>query len=486
MAEKDWKAITLDWVNLLDYDQSETINICLTQRQVAILKALLITAYWPTRWTNLTISNDQLDAFVSQLDNQLDGNDCEGDEMDFRDNPNDPCEVQYSTDGGNNWQPMFRKDNCISGASGDEITNIYTDIDNIETNNTTWAGDITNVAPKWGYVDADSDKALCWAVGFYVDMVCDTSISQIKEGNAARRDQNDWLDDLSDMLGGAVIATVAFFSATPITWPAVALTALAWASTQIIDEVWDWVVSKDYTDFEDEDAKDTIKCAMYQEMEGSTVEWTKWRDSLSYFTSYGGAEQSIAGAVHKWNQSVDVFINYMMMTEELNDIRATLPVCPCPATWEHTWDFATHGLEAWVLTAQQWGTWTEGVGMVGQEVFIDPNWQTTIRLLTLDEAVPRCDKAEMFVEYIAGDFEPGVVTCIEFIVPPKPTLSLHQGFLAGPQTSWFHTFVLGDLDSVSLFLRVSRTESGDRGSSKIHSVTLSGVGVDPFSGRETS
>ncbi|MCK5603069.1 hypothetical protein KAR91_14390, partial [Candidatus Pacearchaeota archaeon] len=73
---KNWKAITIDWTALGGYDNLEIIPVCLTQRQVAVLKSLLIPAYWSTRWDNLTASADELDEFVTNIDNQLSGNDC--------------------------------------------------------------------------------------------------------------------------------------------------------------------------------------------------------------------------------------------------------------------------------------------------------------------------------------------------------------------------------------------------------------------------
>lgn len=483
---KDWKAVTMDWTALQDYDHSEQLGICLTQREVAILKALLTTAYWSTRWTNLTATPDELDEFVSNLDSQLDGNDCGVCNMEFRDNPLDPCEVQYSTDGGGTWTTMFRKDICHAAPTSVDIDNIYTDITNIETNNTTWAGDITNVAPDWAYVDADSDKALCWAISFYVDMVCDTAIAQIKSENQNNRDMNSWLDDLSDMLGAGVVAAIAFFSSNPITLPMVAMTAIAWATTQVVDEIWDWLVTRDYSDFEDEDARQAIKCVMYQAMEGATPQYANWQSSVDFFSSFGGAYQSIAGAVHKMNQSVDVYINYMLMMEELNDISSTLPVCPCPARWEHTWDFVTHGKEYWDLLGNGYGQWTDGVGFEGQ-LIVGGGGETSniIQNLKLDETVPRCDKWSFYSVRDRGAWDSNV-TSMEMYNPPRATDSQNSGWFITGENWWDNTFAIDNLDSVALFIRSCWTLGVDYGSVKITKVKLEGEGVDPFLGRDTS
>ena len=76
MSPKRWKSLQMDWTDLQSHDDTTIVHVCLTQQQIAILKASLIPAYWSTRWTNLTITKDELDAFVAKLDGQLDGNEC--------------------------------------------------------------------------------------------------------------------------------------------------------------------------------------------------------------------------------------------------------------------------------------------------------------------------------------------------------------------------------------------------------------------------
>ncbi len=148
----NWKAITFDYAALLDYDDTTVINVCLTQRKVAVLKALLITAYWRTRWENLTVPYDNLESWVSQIDFLLDGNDCSGggDVTIFRENPIDQCDVQYSNDDGLNWFTMFRKDNCqpnnILPSSYDDLQTSST---TIITNQTNYAGNIQNVTNNY-------------------------------------------------------------------------------------------------------------------------------------------------------------------------------------------------------------------------------------------------------------------------------------------------------------------------------------------------
>jgi len=289
---KDWKAIVIDWTALDDYDHDEVIGICLTQRQVAVLKACLIPAYWSTRWDNLTATADELDEFVAIIDNQLSGNDCGMSAMEFRDNPLDMCEVQYSNDGGQTWTTMFRKDVCVAtpATTTTDISNIYNDIDTVNTNNTTWNNDITNVAPQWAYVDEFSDRALCWLIDRYVDWVCDFAFDQIESNNQDRRDENDWLDDI------------------------------------------DALANENSSYFKDDDARQVVKCFMFNQIRGETPQFTSWAASLDNFDEEGAGviATAIVETVSIFNQDTDTFINWMILMEDINSISASLPECDCP------------------------------------------------------------------------------------------------------------------------------------------------------------
>lgn len=480
---KRWKAVTMDWTDLQSYDHSEQLAVCLTQREAAILKALLTTAYWDTRWTNLTATADELEEFVANIDSQLDGNDCEVCEMQFRDNPADPCEVQYRNSATDPWITMFRKDICPRPSSTTDITQIYNDIDTITTNNATYAGDIINIAPKWAYVDPDSSNALCWAVGFYVDMICDFAIQQIQSENVTRRDANDWWDDMAAIIAGGIIATIAVLATSPITIPVIAVSAFTWAVSAAMDALWDALVGISYTEFEDLDARDDIKCAMFQAMEGATPQYPQWRDSLNTRASFGGAQLAIANAVHSFNQDVDIYVNYMLSWEELNDIAATLPVCPCPARWSHKWDFVTHGQEAWWIT--DFGHFENGVGFVGDTTLIvgrDSNW---INYIKLSDVVPRCDRVKFTSIRVRGTWDANRDAMV-ITYPPEPDEVENSGWFTTGTSEWTSFPALGTKDWITIWVRSCYTETTDYGSVIITDVTLEGEGVDPFAGRETS
>ncbi len=72
MTKRDWKAITFDWLALEDFDDIDNCYLCLTQREIAILKASIIPAYWQTRWQNLGEDKSTLEGRIALIDAKLD------------------------------------------------------------------------------------------------------------------------------------------------------------------------------------------------------------------------------------------------------------------------------------------------------------------------------------------------------------------------------------------------------------------------------
>ncbi len=489
---KDWKAITFDWTALQDYNNVDQIEVCLTQRQVAVLKALLTTAYWSTRWTALTATSDELEAFVSQIDYKLDGNECGVTTMIFRDNPSDPCEVQYSNDGGANWSTMFRKDNCPGGTSETVITNWYVNQTSVENHYTTYAGDIINVAPQWEYTDPDQDNALCWTIQNYVDFVCDFSITQIETNNQNRRDQNDWLDELAPAVSAAVTAMFVALIGSVVVIPAAIIGGFTYSVTLLLDNLLDTLINESSDAYRDEDAKDAIKCYMYEQIVGSTPQWAAWSGSLSSWESFGGNYKTIAETVNTLNQGERLYIEWMILTEDINSIADVLPPCPCPATWSHTWDFANFGPDTWIIdpaaTPTPQGIWTPGQGFLCTHVTEGGKDKNLIRNLLFPEAVPRVTTMRITYDCLRGDFD--VIWSSRVIsLTGVGTRDDNSGVIAdGDGQTAALIAALGDATSAFVTLRVSTTDTptGNWGMGLITHIEFEGEGVDPFSGRITS
>lgn len=492
---KDWKAVTFDWTDLQEYDHVEPVPVCLTQRQVAVLKALLTTAYWSTRWTRLTATPDELDDFVSQIDYLLDGNDCEGEMLIFRDNPNDPCEVQYSNNGGASWNTMFRKDNCPPGTSETVVTNWYVNQTSVENHYITYAGDIINVAPDWEYTDPDQDNALCWSIQMWVDFLCDFAITQIETNNQNRRDENDWLDELAPAVSAIVVAMFVALIGTVVIIPAAVIGGVTYSLTLLLNDFLDTLINETSDAYRDQDARDIVKCYMYQEITGSTPQWAAWSASLSNWETFGGNVKTIAETVNISNNHEKTYVEWMILTQDINTIADVLPPCPCPSTWEHTWDIENVGIEAWILdnlgAAQgPYGLYVPGAGVQCVHGVIPNGWHwNSVYYLVLDETVENIQSIKVYYDAVKGDWDSNgnfLTLNLQGVGSGEWT----QGNLStgDDQDKTYLAGAPGEASRVAIFYRVADYEPGpekDNGSGTITKITLGGVGIDPFAGRDT-
>ncbi|GAJ24353.1 unnamed protein product, partial [marine sediment metagenome] len=217
-------------------------------------------------------------------------NNCPDCQMEFRDNPLDPCEVQYSND-GETWQTMFRKDVCTPMGMSDVI-NITESKTEIENNYTTYAGDILNVAPDWEYVEGETDLALCWTIDFFVDWIARVTIAEKLKDNDVKELIDVLWEDAAEQISLGIVAGLA-----TVNLPAAAGAAAAWAVVEVITEFLEWIFEVDISSFEDDDALQAVKCWMWDSIRGETPQWNEWTTSLDTFVGENDAEDEVAGAV---------------------------------------------------------------------------------------------------------------------------------------------------------------------------------------------
>ena len=73
MTKHKWKPILMDWDALALMEDDNECVVCLSTRERAILKGLLTTAYWTTRWENLGETEKVLGERMARLDSRLSG-----------------------------------------------------------------------------------------------------------------------------------------------------------------------------------------------------------------------------------------------------------------------------------------------------------------------------------------------------------------------------------------------------------------------------
>ena len=156
----------------------------------------------------------------------------------------------------------------------------------------------------------------------------------------------------------------------------------------------------------------------------------------------------------------------------------------CPERWSHTWNFATHGMEAFII-AGGYGEYQVGVGVVATDREQDGWFTRWIEYLQLPEAVPRCDRHQIHVTVVRGNFA-GLVFGYRLEQPPVDTEEWNSGHVLTGTTTMTAAFNLTNLEYVRSSAVCSFNEVAPNGSMIITGVTLQGVGSDPFEGRVTS
>jgi len=188
MAKKDWKAIQYDWDALDDFEDTIDIHVCLTQRQVAILKASLIPAYWTTRWENLGISAGELHEDMSAIDAALD--EVCGGGVAFEDvRQKDDCTLEKKISGV--WSDFADISLCVvSEDGGSDYYNqlninliqqnlFLTMYDGTPTSINVDAPDVTFTSDQSGDDSADMQTALCMAAQAFVGSFCARKVQEL-------------------------------------------------------------------------------------------------------------------------------------------------------------------------------------------------------------------------------------------------------------------------------------------------------------------
>lgn len=311
---------------------------------------LELTRWWVWEHDGTNRAKTAADYWLTFLEtayeNTLNGNGCI---VQLRANPIDPCELQYSTDGGNTWSVGFDYAACLDTV-GTGITNQITTEINVNTyiSNlvTIYDNDYTNIAPDmtFGGSGSDSDRnlALCNALHLFVNDYAQLAIGYAKE----RFEESQEVPSLVALaLGAASVIASAFI--TPA-GGALLYVSLGTALAAIGLEVWLAADEADFAAYEDAIAIDAVACYMYGQMAGNNPTATEFADALTGETLAGNAgiiADSIAPALASEDAYV-VLLQYMQDSYELIGLGASVD-CPCTTPWEKVFDFSLGDL-GWV------------------------------------------------------------------------------------------------------------------------------------------
>lgn len=287
-------------------------------------------------------------------------------------NPDVPCLLEQSFDGGETWSLAFDYSLC---RTSDTIT-----IQNTWNTAFTWNidndiiydNDIINIYPVWQYTggssDADNDAALCAAIHAWVDMICEATIATIVNENADIASQVEFWSTLTAAMGTAAVITAAFgiypatglFAGTGLLLSAIAVIAAG-----------EWQL-EDADPYRNETARDEVVCAFYGALAGKTPTYSDWSTALA--DALTGDAEDIREIVHAYNQAEMGFVNWMGFFADMIAIGATSlgNECAACATFSHIWEIdELSGSDPHTTYNNDAPTWTPIAGTYVPSVGID-------------------------------------------------------------------------------------------------------------------
>jgi len=256
----------MNYTALQEYDDEETVQLCLTQREVAILKASLVPAYWSTRWDDLTISDDDLNEMVALIDAKLDI-DCGFPMLAVTDIRQVGCILEMEID--EVWTPFADLSLCVTDTGTDLSVQIQLNINqaftyiNIYILNDQRSVNINAPLLIWdandaGIPDPQRLTALCMAAQAYVGSYAAKKVQLL---DAQFANAFFLISGLIELGGGiGVLAGFALFGA-------------------LLEGVHNYADSR--AALMDNIALELVACCMAEALQGETVDETEFALSLS-------------------------------------------------------------------------------------------------------------------------------------------------------------------------------------------------------------
>ena len=397
----------------------------------------------------------------------------------FREKPDDPCEVQYSNDNGQTWIKMFRKDNCPGLSGGYSLEQAETNITTIVNNDITYAGDIINIAPKWDYDPATTDIAMCWAVRKFVDIICEFHIAQMT-------DNSGWLtiSNFAEKALELITATVVGIAAATGNVAVAAGGAAAYALAEIGFDILNAALSNDKSDYQDEEAREVVSCWIFNNIKGATPQFLPWSTALDDFTGGNTPEDAIVSIVEIALHDEDLYVNYLLALQDINDVSGSLPVCPCPDTWAQFFDFENYGLDTWEVIGT-YGEYVPGIGVRATNRLLSGYNSNLIDGVRFVEEVPHMTSMDFHTVQVRGGWDANV-TSIWLWITPVGSWTYNSGYMVDGTYDRGKTFVDQSITLQQYMGRSCYTQSTNYGSLIVTGATMRGNGINPFRHRTTN
>lgn len=272
---------------------------------------------------------------------------CGDEDMDFRQNPSNPCLLEYSKNDGATWLPMFDYSLCFD-ARGPSLAdiNIIVDLINqvtidIAILNNIYDGTPESIAPDMDYDggagDENRDETLCAALHLTMRIVAQAGIERAEEKESFVEDVIGLVRDLLIGIGG-ILLILAGFPAASAAFRKIAVALFAGGLTLVIK---DFIIQADKAAFEDEVALREVSCCVFEALKGADVTETAFNNALSTPCAWESEHSPrVAELWHLLAQERDFYLSFLDALQETYAVQQAGAELPCDCeTWEHTFDF---------------------------------------------------------------------------------------------------------------------------------------------------
>jgi len=287
--------------------------------------------------------------------------DCEGDMLDIRQSPIDPCVWEKSYDAGATWVTMFDTKLCaVSQAKPTVTIDIY--ISHEESVNNlylTYNHNILNIAPDWGYGDEKDEWrnfVMCFAVRRFVSTACEILVQM-------KRDNIDKVNDVIPFLGTAIDRLYPLASdfvrwGVAVSDDLIGDTASAYVTAILADTDTFWALNEGALG--SDTIREEIACAMYAELVGLTPTFANWSTSLDE-AELSPEAVPVGNGIKLLLLSEELFAQWFLTLGAAIGVAEVFDLpCPCDPGWEWILDLSL-GKPDWVVIEK--GTWIEGQGV---------------------------------------------------------------------------------------------------------------------------
>lgn len=284
------KAFQIDFDAWSGYDQTPDALRLLSDADIAALVSLTEYLRWRTRWKNAPAREyltDYVDGLIDRLLRPVTGGDMA---FELRQNPENPCLLEQSLDGGETWLPAFDYELCADRPGEIEFINWQQELSNNAARNNAWQSDWDGTPQSihpGAPTSVDEDAATCAAVLAYVERVLWYALNTRRTalGLAALAAGGlGWLGGIfGAVFGGLVVAALA-----------IDLAALEAAAA-------------------DRSAIEQIACKLFNNIKSRAFSWVNLQNAANAIVASSDNETTIKNVVVAY--STNFIENYWLLVE---------------------------------------------------------------------------------------------------------------------------------------------------------------------------